>query len=1674
MSVTRSRSDEAQASAGGSARSVALAVALALIHLALGWFFFAVFVPGLRQEAISEWRGRLAAMADDRRAAIESWVGDRLADARVVASYPSVSALLNNPLADRGRTPSGEGTSAHLSKVLDGVARAYRYRSIAVVRPGGEVMARSSDADSLGRAVVGFAQRATAAGTSLIDLWMEDDGSVVIGVATPVLGAGTRPDRIGAVVLIASPQTWLYPFLEMEPSLSRTRETLLVRKDDGHVVYLSPLRHDPAAPLTLRRSIDTPGLAARAALEGNGGFGSFVDYRGAAVFAATRRIRNAPWALVVKADRGETLAAVHRETRTAGVAGAALLVAIWALAFGLWRDRRARYERAVTGAETRFGALLEQARDIVLFVDPEGRILDCNQAALQAYGYDRKDLLSLGLADLRTEDARATLADDLRRAATPEGFRRETVHRRKDGTTFPVEMSARGVEMGDATVIVGVARDISPRMEAEARIRRLNRLLRTISEINQLIVRESSSERLLREACRIAVDQAGFAMAWIGLTEAGTGAVKPAASAGAAVTSYLAHILVRADESPLGRGPTGTAIRENRTVVAQDWEAEEDLAPWREVARTHGVRSSAALPLRVAGVTVGAVSVYADEPGAFDPETVGLLEELVDDIGYAIGALEGEARREAAEAALRDSEARYRLISRNAGDVIWTLDLSSRRFTFVSPSVQRLRGFSPEQAMDQTLEDAIEPEACRLLAGDLPGRVAAFMAGDESARIRTYEMEEIRLDGTSVPTEVVTTLLTDDRGQVTSLLGVSREITKRRRAETELRKERDRAQMYVDTVQVVLVALDRGGRVTLINSKGCQLLGWSEQELLGRDWFASCIPERECGELRVAFARIMAGEIESLSYVENRVVTRSGEERLIAWHNTELRDASGALVGTLSSGEDITARKRAEQELRRVSTELQTIFDSIPATIWFKNRENRFLRVNRATSELMGMTADEIEGHSAEEILPEFAAQYHRDDLEVITSGRPKRGIIERVRTASGDERWVTTDKIPYRDENGEILGVIAFAVDITERKRAEDALRESEARYRLISENAADVIWAMDVATGRFTYVSPSVFQLLGFTADEVMAQPVVAALTPESYRRVAEHLPQRISAFLGGDESARVTTMEVDQPRRDGSVVATEVVTTLITDEQGRVVELLGVSRDITERKRSERALRESEARFALFMDHLPALVFVKDASSRLLYLNRYMKEFFGFGEVVGRGTEDLFPAPLAAAMVADDRRALAEGLLTAVETATGADGSERVFHTLKFPIERPGQETLVGGIALDITTRKAVEDALQASEERFRRAVIESPLPIILHADDGEILQLSRSWTEITGYTAEEIPTIDVWTERAYGERSGTIRQEIDRLYSVDRSVAEGEFAIRTKSGETRIWDFSSAPLGRLKDGRRVVMSMAMDITERTRMEGEIRRWNLELERRVRERTAALEASNRELEAFSYSVSHDLRTPLRAIDGFAHTLLGDHSSRLDVEGRRLLGEIGAHTRRMTQLIDDLLTLSRATRSPVQRARVDMTSMVTAVFREIVSDPSDRERIAFHVGQLPDAWVDPGLMRQAWFNLIANAVKFTRPRDHPVVEVEGHSEGNVVIYEVRDNGVGFNSRYTHKLFGVFQRLHAAWEFEGTGVGLALVKRIIERHGGEISAAGEVGRGATFTIRIPWDEGNG
>jgi len=531
----------------------------------------------------------------------------------------------------------------------------------------------------------------------------------------------------------------------------------------------------------------------------------------------------------------------------------------------------------------------------------------------------------------------------------------------------------------------------------------------------------------------------------------------------------------------------------------------------------------------------------------------------------------------------------------------------------------------------------------------------------------------------------------------------------------------------------------------------------------------------------------------------------------------------------------------------------------------------------------------------------------------------------------------------------------------------------------------------------------------------------------------------------------------------RSNGEEFPIEVSISQIEVAGGKI--FTAILRDISERLKMEEALRASEQLYHSTLDNMLEGAQIIDSEWRYVYLNdaavrqgRESRE-----SLIGYRMDEVYPGIENTEMYSVLQSCMRDGTSRKMLNEFTYPDGEKSWFELSIQPSQAGLFIL----SIDITEQKRAEDALRESEKRFRKAVVESPIPILIHDEDGLNLELSKGWTKFSGYTLDDIPMIEDWTQKAYGEKSGFAKEYIDHLFEISQSITNGEWTITSKNGEQRIWDFYTTPIGISQENKRILLSTAVDVTQRKQAEEEVRKLNDELEERIALRTAQLEVANKELEAFSYSVSHDLRAPLRSIDGFSQALLEDCLDELPDEGRDYLNRIRAAAQRMALLIDNLLKLSRVSRSSLERQMIDLSNLA----QEIVSELREGEpKRSVDVSVTPGlkAEGDRQLMKIVLENLLGNAWKFTsKNNEQSLIEFGAEEREGERFFYVRDNGSGFDMTYVDKLFGAFQRLHSNSEFPGTGIGLATVQRIIHRHGGRVWAVDALGEGAIFYFTV-------
>jgi PAS domain S-box-containing protein len=671
----------------------------------------------------------------------------------------------------------------------------------------------------------------------------------------------------------------------------------------------------------------------------------------------------------------------------------------------------------------------------------------------------------------------------------------------------------------------------------------------------------------------------------------------------------------------------------------------------------------------------------------------------------------------------------------------------------------------------------------------------------------------------------------------------------------------------------------------------------------------------------------------------------------------------------------------------------------------------------------------------------------------IIKSWRSKE-VVFKTREQLRQQAWFITGILAALI--AALCSIAALVIEIRRRKRADAALRESESRLDLSLRSSEMGVWYLDLVENK-RYFDDRVCHLLGLDPAEFIgkAEEFFNSVHPQDRDAVKSALARSIEHGVPYEPEYRTIWP-------DGSIHHIAARGKLVYDNEGRPIRLNGLIWDITERRQAEAALRESEERFRVAQELSPdgfsILRPVRDADGLVVdfiwvYANPELERIVGMplAALAGRSLLELFPGHRDSPFLDLYRQVADTGQTGIQESLYHGDGvlQERWFRVAVVAL---GQDIAV--LSQDVTKRKLAEDALRESETRFRSLFENMTEGVALHeiiyddrhtAVDYRVLATNPAFAAHTGLQPEQIN--GQLATAAYGTDEAPFLETYARVAETGQPVS---FDTLFQPMQRHFNISASSP----QPGQFV--TVFEDITVGKRMEEDL--W---------ERTAQLEAANKELEAFSYSVSHDLKTPLRAIEGFSRMLLGEHAAKLDAEVHRLLKVITDNTQLMNHLVDDLLTLSRLGRKAIKKGSVNLSSLAQQVFDRLREQMPERD-LQLNIGDLPQGHGDQSLLHQVMENLLSNAIKFTKSRKTAVIEVGVINEENETIYYVKDNGIGFDERYAGKLFGVFQRMHNPTEYEGTGVGLAIVKRIIERHGGRVWAEGKVNKGAIFHFTLP------
>jgi PAS domain S-box-containing protein len=901
------------------------------------------------------------------------------------------------------------------------------------------------------------------------------------------------------------------------------------------------------------------------------------------------------------------------------------------------------------------------------------------------------------------------------------------------------------------------------------------------------------------------------------------------------------------------------------------------------------------------------------------PPTSEQLQREVDDLRRRVDEL----------VASRD---RFRDLVESTSDWLWEVD-GDGKYTYVSPQVRNVLGREVDDLTGTAPFDIMPPAEAE--------RVASIFQHFVS-RAEPFERIEnvcLHADGREVVMETSGVPVYGPDGGLQGYRGVDRDITARKQAEEALGEERLLAQTYLNLAGVIFVAIDASGTVTLVNQKACEVLGYSEEQIVGRNWFDTCLPPRLKETVKDVARQVLGGDIEPVEYFENPILTSSGAERIIAWHNTTLRDGSGCIAGTLSSGEDITERKRAEEELRNEKEFTETALDSQLDTFFlFEPATGKAIRWNRAFNDVTGYTDEEIASMKAPD------SYYSPEDME-----RASIFIQEVIETGTG---------------------------------------------------------------------------------------------------------------------------TIELDLICKDGHTVPTEYKVSAIKDAEGKTEYFLSIGRDVTDRNRTEQALRKSEA--------------VLNAAGRMANVGgwelvpetmevRWTDQIYHiYGIPVGQMPpleENLsFYHP-------DDRPSLITGLQRAIDHGepydlelrfTTAQGRDLWVHTLCRPVVENGKTVLLQGTFQDITERKQAEEALQASEDNYRTLVSHTPAVLWSSDENGHTSFISSNVEQVYGYTPKEIIESGdrLWFGRIHPEDLADVKAGYAAMIERDEPF-DIEYRIQKQDGDW-IWLHDRGTRSHEIDGKLCVHGVFLDITDRKRAEEQ--RDHLEAQLRQAQKMEAVGQ-------LAGGIAHDFNNILTAIMGNAELLKMD----LPAEGRQATFTDGIikGAARAADLTRQLLAFARKGKRQV--VPVDIHNIVHQTVKmltysidrlieirlelhaspsTVMGDPTQLQNTLLNLGvNARDAMTDGGVLTYATRGVTLTE---TDCDEHPY-EL---TPGDFLEIRVTDTGVGMDEETQKRVFEPFFTTKEVGK--GTGLGLAGVYGCIRNHDGSVSVSSQPDQGATFTILLP------
>ncbi len=1003
---------------------------------------------------------------------------------------------------------------------------------------------------------------------------------------------------------------------------------------------------------------------------------------------------------------------------------------------------------------------------------------------------------------------------------------------------------------------------------------------------------------------------------------------------------------------------------------------------------------------------------------------------------------------------LSNIEDKHRLLVENAIDVVIILD-SDYRLVFASPSIKDMLGYEQEELLSKNPLNYIHSDDERHV------NLALAESARKPGKVYNIRYRFLARDKSWHTLQSKGKFLYDKDGEGKFIISSS-DITEQVSAQNALTESQKNFVKFLSDIKLAGVMIDLTGKTTFVNDFMRNLTGRESDELIGTDFFELFPSE----EQREKFRKYLLDERGTAAYTpefESEILLKSGENRLMTWSSTIIENTESRITEIACIGKDITLRRQYEEALAQSEKKYRLLIENQTDLIIEVDLDNRFLYVSPSYCELFGKTENELLGN-------QFTPLIHEDDLENTIKTMealykpPYECLVDQRAMTKHGWRWIAWKDKAVLDDDGNIIAIVGMGRDFTKRKLSEIALRESEERFRRLSEASFEGVIITE--NGIILDANDQVTRISGFQRDELIGQDALGFIAPEFREIVHNNIVRQ-----------HEKPYEHLIKRKDGKFIVCETHGRPIPFE-GKTVRVAAI-RDITERKNTEEILKKSKALLieAQRIAHLGNWEWdiVKDKLNWSYEIYRMFgieAENFGanssaFMNVVHPDDRDFVKESLKSALSGkikyeiDHRIIRADGTIRIVN-----EQAEVYFDSENRPIR------MVGTVQ-DITERKQIELELEKSnkelEERVRErteelldankllkdreeilrsminAISES---VILIKTDGTILVINNTFAKRLSKTPEEMIGSCIFDYVL----SDLIHQRKQQLYEVINRGLPYQFE-ENISG--RLINNSIYPVFNSAGEVDRLAVFGYDITERKNAEDELKRTLSELKR-----------SNDELEQFAYVASHDLQEPLRMVASYLQLLEKRYKDTIDEDARVFISYAVDGATRMKTLINDLLAYSRVGTRGNPFAPTDFHDAVDRALLNLQKKIEETHAL-IEYENLPTLMADFSQITRLFQNMIDNAIKF-RGNEHPRIKIEATQSGISWLFSITDNGIGIDPEYHERIFVIFQRLHGIKKYSGTGIGLAVCKKIVERHGGRIWLDSKNMEGTTFYFTIP------